>query len=99
MLLNAPSARAQASAGSITAITGDVRITRAGRSFAATYSAPVQVGDRIFTGSNGRTTITLSDNTQLELTEFSAIVLTENMLNPNGARAKTSMSLLGGMVR
>jgi hypothetical protein len=37
----------------------------------------------------------MRDNTQLELTESSTMVLTENVLNPNGAR----VTLVGGLVR
>jgi len=98
-LLDASVAGAQASAGSVTAINGNVSIQRAGRSFPAVYGTAVQVGDRVTTATNGRLTITLSDNTQLELTESSTLVLTENVLNPNGTRASTKVTLTGGLVR
>jgi ferric-dicitrate binding protein FerR (iron transport regulator) len=92
------SAWAQA-AGSISAINGAVTITRAGRSFVAVYGSPIDVGDTITTSPNGRATITLSDSSQLELTESSTLVLNENMLNAAGARSRTSVTLLGGLVR
>jgi len=99
ILLDASVARAQAAAGSITAINGTATITRAGATTPAAYGAPIQVGDTITTGPNGRVTITLSDNTQLEVTESSSLQLTENVLNPNGTRASTKVTLLGGLVR
>jgi ferric-dicitrate binding protein FerR (iron transport regulator) len=92
------SAWAQA-AGSITAINGNVTITRAGRSFPAAYGAPINVGDTITTSPNGRTTITLADGSQIELTQSSTLVLTENLLGANGARSRTTITLLGGLVR
>lgn len=99
-LIAAGSDRAWAqSAGSITAINGAVTITRAGRSFPAVYGAPIDVGDTIATSRNGRATITLSDGSQLELTESSTLVLTENVLNASGARNRTSVTLLSGLVR
>ncbi|HKV53302.1 MAG TPA: FecR family protein [Candidatus Binataceae bacterium] len=97
--LNVRPADAQVAAGTISAISGDVTITRAGRSFAATFSAPVDVGDQIVTGASGRATVTLTDGSQLELTESSTLLISENLLNSNGTRAKTSTTLLSGLVR
>jgi len=98
MIAGAGGAWAQ-TAGSITAINGSVTITRAGRSFPAAYGAPIQVGDTVTTSPSGRTTITLSDGSQLELIESSKLVMTENLLNPNGSRARTSVNLMDGLVR
>jgi len=101
LLLDASVARAQpaTAAGSITAINGTATIKRAGASLPAAYGNALQVGDTIATGPDGRVTITLSDNTQLEVTESSSLELTENVLNPNGTRASTKVTLLGGLVR
>ena len=59
-LFNASLANAQTLAGTITALNGDASITRAARSFPATYAAPVDVGDQIATSRNGRLTVTMS---------------------------------------
>jgi ferric-dicitrate binding protein FerR (iron transport regulator) len=99
VLLDPVAVRAQATAGSITAINGNATIARASVILPAAYGAPLQIGDTIATAPNGRVTITLSDNTQLEVTESSTLVLTENVLNPNGTRASTKVTLLGGFVR
>ena len=69
------------------------------RSFAATYSAPVDVGDQLQTSPTGRLTVTLTDNSQLELTESSTLLISENLLNANGTRSHTSIALLDGLVR
>jgi FecR protein len=93
------SASAQIGVGSITAINGNATITRGTRTFAATYGAPIDVGDRVTTANNGRLTITLTDGSQLELTESSTLLISQNLLNPNGRRAKTTVTLLDGLVR
>jgi len=99
LVFAAPSAHAEIVAGTITALNGSATITRGVRNFGAAYSAPVDVGDRLDTSPTGRLTVTLIDNSQLELTESSTLLLSENLLNPNGTRARTSVTLLGGLVR
>ena len=99
LLLAAATARAQTTnAGSITAINGTATITRAGASVPAAFGNVIQVGDTVTTGPSGRVTITLPDNTQLEVTESSTLVLTENVVT-GGTRASTKVTLLGGLVR
>jgi hypothetical protein len=99
LLVLVPHASAQTSAGSISAVSGTVSLERAGRSIPAADGAPVQVGDKFTTGPNSRVTIKLSDSSQLELNESSTLVLTEDALNPDGSRASTKVTLLGGLVR
>ena len=43
--------------------------------------------------------ISLSDGSQLELNDSSTLMLTENILNPDGSRASTKVTLLNGLVR
>jgi FecR protein len=99
LLALVPDASAQTSAGSISAVSGTVSLERAGRSIPAADGAAVQVGDKFTTGPNSRVTIKLSDGSQLELNESSTLVLTEDALNPDGSRASTKVTLLGGLVR
>lgn len=90
---------AQTAAGSLSAVNGTVSVERAGRSIPAADGAAVQVGDKFTTGPNSRVTIKLSDGSQLELNESSTLVLTEDTLNPDGSRASTKVTLLGGLVQ
>jgi hypothetical protein len=90
---------AQTVAGKITRINGDASITRSGRVFPATYGASVELADQIATNTNGRLTVTLTDNSEVELAESSTLILSEDLLNPNGTRARTTLTLLGGFVR
>jgi FecR protein len=99
LILSGHSVSAQTVVGHITAINGNATIGRTGNSLAATFGAPVDVGDELATSPNGRLTVTLSDNSQLELTEGSTLLISGNLLNPNGTRAKTTVTLLDGLVR
>jgi FecR protein len=99
MLVGAGDAYAEFPIGSLTFITGTVTVTRDGKTAPASYGDAVNVGERIATGSDGRVTITLSDNTQMQVIESSTIVVTEAKFNPNGARASTKIDLDGGTIR
>jgi len=101
LVLATASAYAQSSApvGSISAIQGKVTITHAGKTAGAVFGNPVQVGDRIVTAPASNVTVTLSDGTQLALTESSDVVLDKDVLNPDGSRADTSVNLLAGSLR
>jgi len=99
ILMLAPDARAEQFAGSITALNGNVAIERAGKSIPGIYGTTLQVSDQLTTDAKSRVTIGLSDGSQIELTESSTLVLTENTLNPDGSRASTKVTLLGGLVR
>ena len=99
LLVLGPHASAETSAGSISAVSGKVSLERAGRSIPAADGASVQVGDKFATGPNSRVTIKLSDGSQLELNESSTLVLAEDVLNPDGSRASTKVTLLEGLVR
>jgi hypothetical protein len=99
LLTPAPHAWAQTSAGSISALNGAVTIERFGKSIPPVQGTALQVGDKPTTGPNSRVSISLSDGSQLELNDSSALVLTENILNPDGSRASTKVTLLSGLVR
>ena len=43
--------------------------------------------------------VSLSDGSQLELDDSSTLVLTENVLSPDGSRASTKVTPLNGPVR
>ncbi len=98
-LMVAPRAHAQAPAGTISALSGNVAIERAGKPIPAAQGTALEVGDQLKTAANSRVTIGLSDGSTLELSDSSTLVLTENVLNPDGSRARTKVTLLGGLVR
>jgi hypothetical protein len=84
-------------AGSVTSLTGDVRIERAGTTVPATPSMALNVGDRIVTGANSRATITLTDNSKLEVDESTSMVIDQQMVGANSRNTK--LSLFSGLVR
>lgn len=91
-------AMAQAApAGSVTSLTGDVHIERAGTTVPVTPGTAVDVGDRIVSGPNSRATITLTDNSKLELDESSSLVIDQQTVGAN--TRNTKLSLFSGLVR
>jgi len=93
------SAWAQAAAGSISAISGTATIQRAGATIPASYGTKVNVGDKIVTAAASNVTITLTDGSQVEVTDSSDLTIDENTLNPDGTRASTKLSMVNGLVR
>jgi FecR protein len=90
---------AQTVAGSITAISGSATIARSGKTIPAVYGIKVDVGDHITTAAGSNLTVTLTDGSQLELTDSSDLTIDQNTLNASGARASTKLTLLNGLVR
>ena len=90
-------AMAQTSAGSVTTLTGTVHVERAGTTVPATPGMALDVGDRIVTGANSRVTITLTDNSKLELDESTSLVIDQQMIGANSRNTK--LSLFTGVVR
>src|ERR1700686_449395 len=90
-------AMAQTPAGSVTTLTGTVHVERAGTTVPATPGVALDVGDRIVTGANSRVTITLTDNSKLELDESTSLVIDQQMIGANSRNTK--LSLFTGVVR
>ncbi|MEA2679247.1 MAG: FecR protein [Candidatus Binataceae bacterium] len=95
----APSAWAQTVAGSISAISGSATIQRGAATIPAAYGTKINVGDKIVTSPASNVTITLTDSSQIEVTDSSDLTIDENTLNPDGTRASTKLSLVNGLVR
>ncbi len=94
-----PQARAATVAGSISALSGTATITRGAATIPAADGVAVDVGDRIVTAAGSNLTVTLTDGSQIEVTDSSNLAIDENTLNADGTRASTKVSLLSGMVR
>jgi hypothetical protein len=94
-----PQVCAQTVAGSITSITGSATITRAGATIPAANGTAVDVGDQVTTAAASSLTITLTDNSQIEVTDSSTLTIDQNTLNAAGVRASTKLTLLTGLVR
>src|SRR6202043_739319 len=90
---------AQTAAGSISAMSGSATIQRGGATIPAAYGAKINVGDKVVTAAASNVTITLTDGSQVEVTDSSDLTIDENTLNPDGTRASTKLSLVNGLVR
>jgi hypothetical protein len=90
---------AQNVAGSISTLSGSATITRGGATIPAVNGAKVEVGDRLVTAAGSNLAITLSDGSQIELTDSSTLTIDEETLDASGARANTKLSLVNGLVR
>jgi hypothetical protein len=84
-------------AGSVTSLTGDVHVERGGTTVPATPGMALDVGDRVVTAANSRVTITLTDNSKLELDESTSLVIDRQAVTANSRNTK--LSLFSGLVR
>jgi FecR protein len=91
----ASTAHAQSTVGTITQLTGAANIQRAGATIAATQNMPVMLHDRIATEPNASLTISLVDNSSLQLGSASTLVIDDSVL-VNGVGAPSKVGLLQG---
>lgn len=91
-------ARAQTTAGSVTALSGSASLQRAGNHYDLSIGTLVYVGDQI-TVNSGHLTITLTDGSLLKAGSTSVLVLDEQLLGSGGAVASTKIGLLAGIMR
>jgi hypothetical protein len=96
VMLGTSDALAQTPAGTVSSLTGDAHVERAGTTASATVGMALDVGDRIITGSNSRVTITLTDTSKLELDESTSPVIDQQMVKANSRNTK--LSLFSGLV-
>jgi FecR protein len=96
-LLWAGDAFSQTPAGTVSSLTGDAHVERAGTTVPATVGMALDAGDRVVTASNSRVTITLTDNSKLELDESTSLVIDQQMVTANSRNTK--LSLFSGLVR
>lgn len=87
---------AQGTVGSVKEVAGQAHVQRAGRTIAVTQGMAVELHDTITTEAGAHLTIVLADNSQLQLSERSSIVLTEALVGAGGTRQSTTIGLLGG---
>ncbi|HEY6394443.1 MAG TPA: FecR family protein [Candidatus Binataceae bacterium] len=85
--------------GTFSAVTGDVQVIRAGATQPAAPGMVLNVGDRIITGPGAHAALDLTDQSKLEVSESSNLVLDEHAVPAGGGSAKTRIGLFGGLVR
>ena len=82
-----------ANAGAVSEVSGTVQLQRGAATIPVTRGMPVEVGDRIITGDNGHVVVLLTDQSTLELSDSSNVVITQH------AGAATQVNLASGVVR
>jgi hypothetical protein len=89
-------ASAQTPDGVVSAVSGSAAIQRGTNSLSPRLGTELDQGDRLTTGTDGDLQGTLSDNSQFELGESSAMVLDQLTVGAAGGRIGTRLSLALG---
>jgi hypothetical protein len=82
-----------ANAGTVSQVSGTVQLQRGAATIPVTRGMPVEVGDRIITGDDGHVVILLTDQSTLELSDSSNMIITQH------AGAASQVNLASGVVR
>jgi hypothetical protein len=82
-----------ANAGTVSEVSGTVQLQRGAATIPVTRGMPVEIGDRITTGDDGHVVVLLTDQSTLELSDSSNMVITQH------AGAATQVNLASGVVR
>jgi ferric-dicitrate binding protein FerR (iron transport regulator) len=94
LVLRPSEALAQAAnAGTVSEVSGTAQLQRGAATIPVTRGMPVEVGDRIITGDNGHVVVLLTDQSTLELSDSSSMVITQH------AGATSQVNLASGAVR
>jgi FecR protein len=91
------SARAQTPAGTVSVVTGDVQIIRAGTTIKAAVGTPVEVGDQLKTGPGANVAVMLSDKSRFELGESSQMTIDQHTVGAGTSTTRLGLAL--GVVR
>lgn len=91
-------AHAQSTVGTVTQLQGTANVQRAGATLAVALNLPVMLHDKIATDINSSLTISLVDNSSLQLGASSTLTIDESML-VSGVGAPTKVGLLGGQLQ
>jgi len=92
-----PAAHAQNTVGTITQITGSATVARTGATIGAAANMPVMLHDQIVTGPGASLTISMVDNSSLQLGASSTLTIDDSTL-VNGVGAPSKVGLLQGSV-
>ena len=88
-------ARAQNTVGTVTDLAGSAHVERGGATQAVTSGMAVELKDKFTTDAGAHLTITLNDNSKLDLADQSTLVIDEQVVGAGGPQT-TKVSLLGG---
>ncbi len=95
LLVTCSAVRAQNTVGTVTELAGSAHVERGGSTQPVTSGMPVELKDKFTTDAGAHLTITLSDNSKLDLAEQSTLTIDEQVVGAGGPQT-TKVSLLGG---
>jgi hypothetical protein len=85
--------------GTIASVRGIAEIGRGGTRTAAVVGAPVELGDELRTGPDGQLRAVFRDDSVIDLTESSSLVVDEQVFDPEASRFSSLMRLVQGKAR
>lgn len=97
-LLLASAAQAQ-DVGTVAAVRGAAEIGRGGARTAAAVGMGVQLGDELHTGSDGQLRVVFRDDSVIDLTEGSSLVVDQQVFDPAASSFSSLMRLVAGRAR
>jgi hypothetical protein len=86
---------AQNTVGTVSELSGSAHVERGGSTQPVSSGMAVELKDKFSTDAGAHLTITLNDNSRLDLAEQSTLTIDEQVLGGGGAQT-TKVSLLGG---
>jgi hypothetical protein len=98
LLLVATSASAE-EVGTIASVTGSATIGRGDLRTAAAVGLPVQLGDSLHTGADGKLRVVFRDDSVIDLGESSSLVVDQQVFNPSTGTFSSLMRLVSGRAR
>ena len=98
VLLVATAAAAE-EVGTVASVRGAADIGRGGTQTAAVVGAPVELGDELHTGADGQLRVVFRDDSVIDLTESSSLVVDQQVFDPSTSHFSSLMRLVQGKAR
>lgn len=98
LLLHAGTARAADTVAAAEKLRGEAHLTRAGGDTPVVVGTPFEIRDRIATGAGARLRIAFKDGSTLTLSENTAIEITRYAVNPGAGSRNVLLTALSGLV-
>lgn len=85
--------------GTVAAVRGTASVGRGDVRTAAAVGMPVQLGDQLSTGADGQLRVLFRDDSVVDLSENSSLVVDQQVFDPAGGTFTSLLKLVGGKAR